>query len=522
MALSMFLIIGVVVLLLYVSVFVVLPLSLAAITQLRWWNHHHRRRHSHENNDGTSDDDDDDSTRHCLCLGRVWHTRFLPKIHAFSYPIFMFAIDLSSSSSFASSSDSPGNTSGVSGGSASSDDDNDFNDLMWPLSYLVTFRAQIDHLKNGEGLNEDVQQTARSKDGSDVRRAASVAAAASAAAAPPSLQQRVFNLVSERTDHKFVPTPATHRVVLLTHLCYYGYNFNPVSFYYVIRKKNGSNGSDDDVNDLQPLVVEAMVGEVSNTPWNEMYCYVLHPESKDNVQVTNVDDDDDNKKKNNDATATTTEINYVFRKSFHVSPFMEMDYLYDWSFVAARGEIASYDKNNKGSGSTTTTTTTGNSSNYSVAPLPNNSITVLNSLKRPRKQQQQQQTLRQTSGGTDSSNSNSTNNETNSNTEFDLAFRAKLELDCYPATSPIRVAYQIIRFPIYCFIIQVWIHWEAVWLLVKGVVYVPHPDESETTVSKIIATIMIPFFAIRDMTNPQSQTATAKTTTTTTNEKKES
>jgi len=511
---------------------VVLPLSLAVITQLRWWNH----RHSHQNNDGTSDDK---NTTHCLCLGRVWHTRFVPKIHAFTYPIFMFAIDLSSSSSSsASSSDDPGNI-------RSDESDNDFNDLMWPLSYLVTFRPQIDHLKNGEGLGKGVQRTVGSKDGSDIRRADAASDATCAVAVPssPSLQQRVFNLVSERTDRNFVPTPVTHRVVLLTHLCYFGYNFNPVSFYYVVRKKNGKNstartqtdhkyenGNDDghdvhdadDDDDQQPVVVDAMVGEVSNTPWNEMYCYVLHPASVDNVQVTkvdvdvnvDVDDDDDDRKNNATSTTTTTatsslreEINYVFRKSFHVSPFMEMDYLYDWSFVAARGGI-SFQNNNtnkKGSGSTTTTSP---AANYSVAPLPNNSITVLNSLKRPRKQQQQLQTSRQT------------NKKTSKNTEFDLAFRAKLELDCYPVTSPIRVAYQIVRFPIYCFIIQIWIHWEAVWLFVKGVVYVPHPDESETTVSKIIATIMIPFFAIRDMTNPQSQTATAKTTQT--NEKKES
>ena len=47
-------------------------------------------------------------------------------------------------------------------------------------------------------------------------------------------------------------------------------------------------------------------------------------------------------------------------------------------------------------------------------------------------------------------------------------------------------------------IIQIWIHYEALWLFVKGVTFIPHPDASETTASRIIATIMTPFFAIQE------------------------
>jgi uncharacterized protein len=48
---------------------------------------------------------------------------------------------------------------------------------------------------------------------------------------------------------------------LLTHLRYFGYVFNPVSFYYCF-----------DADDRQ---VETIVAEVNNTPWGERHCYVL-------------------------------------------------------------------------------------------------------------------------------------------------------------------------------------------------------------------------------------------------------
>jgi DUF1365 family protein len=57
-----------------------------------------------------------------------------------------------------------------------------------------------------------------------------------------------------------------HHVMLLTHLCYYGYNFSPVSLHYIILNKDSNK-------------IEATVREVSNMPWTEMYCYVLHPNS---------------------------------------------------------------------------------------------------------------------------------------------------------------------------------------------------------------------------------------------------
>jgi DUF1365 family protein len=54
---------------------------------------------------------------------------------------------------------------------------------------------------------------------------------------------------------------AGSRLLLLTHLCNFGYAFNPISLYYVVAREGG---------------VECMLAEVSNTPWNEMHLYPLH------------------------------------------------------------------------------------------------------------------------------------------------------------------------------------------------------------------------------------------------------
>ncbi len=77
---------------------------------------------------------------------------------------------------------------------------------------------------------------------------------------------------------------------LLTHLRYFGYCFNPVSFYYCF-------DPDGAVRDI--------VMEVNNTPWGERHCYVL-PRRGDGGQAMRFD----------------------FDKAFHVSPFLPMDMHY--------------------------------------------------------------------------------------------------------------------------------------------------------------------------------------------------
>lgn len=85
---------------------------------------------------------------------------------------------------------------------------------------------------------------------------------------------------------------------MLTHLRYFGHCFNPVSFYYCY--------------DAADSRVEYIVAEITNTPWQERHSYVLG--ERDNQE-------------------TGGRKRYRFAKDFHVSPFMDMDFRYDWRFV---------------------------------------------------------------------------------------------------------------------------------------------------------------------------------------------
>ena len=85
---------------------------------------------------------------------------------------------------------------------------------------------------------------------------------------------------------------------LLTHLRYFGYCFNPASFYYCY-----------DASDTR---VETIVVEIHNTPWGEDHCYVLGDQQNEHpVEHWR---------------------RYQFNKIFHVSPFIDMDIHYDWRF----------------------------------------------------------------------------------------------------------------------------------------------------------------------------------------------
>jgi DUF1365 family protein len=85
---------------------------------------------------------------------------------------------------------------------------------------------------------------------------------------------------------------------LLTHLRYFGYCFNPASFYYCYDRSDAE--------------VETIVVEIHNTPWLERHLYVLEPALNEHPDPR--------------------WRRYRFAKAFHVSPFMGMDIDYDWRF----------------------------------------------------------------------------------------------------------------------------------------------------------------------------------------------
>jgi len=99
---------------------------------------------------------------------------------------------------------------------------------------------------------------------------------------------------------------------LLTNLSYFGYCFNPVSFYYCF--------------DAAGEQVETIVAEVNNTPWGERHCYVLG-EAMNQGKATHK--------------------RYAPAKQMHVSPFMQMDVDYDWRFSAPAQTLAVHMENSR-------------------------------------------------------------------------------------------------------------------------------------------------------------------------------
>ena len=173
----------------------------------------------------------------CLYYGQVRHRRFSPTPHAFSYSLFFTYLDLAE----------------------------------LPTLFKGRWLWSSDHFT--------LAQFRRSDHFGDPRIP---------------LDQSVRELVEQ-----YLTQRPRGPIRLLTHLRYFGYCFNPVSFYYCY-----------DNADQQ---VETIIAEVNNTPWGEQHCYVLG----ENLNQ-----------------GTTEKKHYRFGKTFHVSPFMEMELDYDWRFRA--------------------------------------------------------------------------------------------------------------------------------------------------------------------------------------------
>jgi DUF1365 family protein len=86
---------------------------------------------------------------------------------------------------------------------------------------------------------------------------------------------------------------------LLTQLRRYGYYFSPLNLYYCF--------------DRDGRKVDAVVAEVSNTPWLERHNYVLWQGNR---------------------VGLNHRLRFRHRKDFHVSPFIDMDFDYHWQLRA--------------------------------------------------------------------------------------------------------------------------------------------------------------------------------------------
>ena len=166
-----------------------------------------------------------------LYTGILHHRRTKPKIHDFSYPVLLFYIDLQEIHS------------------------------IFKVPFFFSFHSprllgfeRKDYLKGEESLEGAVRKIIFTKTG----------------------------------KHSKGP------IRLLTQIRYFGFCFNPVSFYYCF--------------DEEDHHLEFIVTEITNTPWNERKAYVFETESH------------------------LKEFEFEFKKDFHVSPFFPMDLEYRWKF----------------------------------------------------------------------------------------------------------------------------------------------------------------------------------------------
>lgn len=104
-----------------------------------------------------------------------------------------------------------------------------------------------------------------------------------------SLSQAIRETVFEHTGKR-----PKGPIRMLTHVRTFGHYFNPVTFYYCF--------------DQSGYQLEAVMAEVTNTPWHERHCYIV------------------------DHRTESGNIRQSLSKAFHVSPFMDMNVDYDLSF----------------------------------------------------------------------------------------------------------------------------------------------------------------------------------------------
>lgn len=114
----------------------------------------------------------------------------------------------------------------------------------------------------------------------------------------PSLDEAVRQTVEAETGSRPVG-----RIGLLTQWRTFGFYFSPINLYYCF---------DDDDR------VDAIVAEVSNTPWGEKHSYVLWSGNQ----------------------TSQRSLAYRHPKDFHVSPFMDMGLEYDWRLVGPEQRTA--------------------------------------------------------------------------------------------------------------------------------------------------------------------------------------
>ena len=224
----------------------------------------------------------------------------------------------------------------------------------------------------------------------------------------------VRDLVEARTG-----TRPSGSIRMLCNIRYFGYNFNPVVIYYCFE----GEGENETLHDV--------VLEVSNTPWLEKRLYVL-PFDESGLGPVN--------------RGVSSSLRKRWKKDFHVSPFMNRQHEYFWKIRA---------------------------------PGPHLNITATSFLSRD--------------SSDDENNTHKTGaaptkllpHQDKEDGEGDEArrdvdvvtFQVVLKLE-HRELSFTNMTWCLLRYPLMTGVAQLYIHWQAVKVLWKGVKYVSPPKES--------------------------------------------
>jgi DUF1365 family protein len=204
------------------------------------------------------------------------------------------------------------------------------------------------------------------------------------------------------------------RIWMLSHLRYLGYCFNPVTFYYCV----GPDGE-----------LEAVLGEITNTPWLERHRYLV--QAGDGASDL--------------GTREGNALRRVFDKAFHVSPFFGMRQSYDWRFTKPGATLAVHMENRELAGE---------------VAVPAGAVAV----------------GREAAGlpGAGSGGRAAESGDAPTDGAERLVFDATLTMRAVPWTRAQR-AWTLLRFPAMTARVWLGIHWQAFRLWQKRVPVHPHP-----------------------------------------------
>jgi len=189
---------------------------------------------------------------HHVFEGTVTHERFTPKQHRFSYKLFYLLVDL--------------------------DKVNELDNIspLWSVNKINLVQFRRDDYMGTDSPHHPLDQD---------------------------LKASVIDAILKQTEENF-----SGKIFLLSNLRYWGYCFNPISYYFCFNQSG----------DLQYIV-----DEVTNTPWKERHQYV-HKVSKPSSQAND---------------KQSHKLVFEFKKSFHVSPFMPMDMHYKTTYKIDNNKI---------------------------------------------------------------------------------------------------------------------------------------------------------------------------------------